>query len=232
MRCKPNKKGFTLVELMVVISIIVVLITMFILGIPAVMRMVKEAETTSKLKKLKTQITQCGHDLPDDSEMNTNGTTVRDVDNSLFLESLQEHISGVKEDELMDAWGHAIMYDRLWEKNEEIVEGDEDDYEDDDEDEEYPEEDEDKYAMLRIDALLPGHPVIKRCNEEADWEYTPDELMEEDNEIREEFEKYEYVLWSLGEKIYLDDDAEESAQADDNYFYEDDFIEWGLRGGN
>ena len=220
---KPNNKGFTLIELMVVIAIIVVLITLFILGVPAVMNMAKKVETTAKISTLQTKITQYGRKLPEETEMKTNSEDIQDVDNSRFLEALQKDISGITEDDLVDGWGNPIMYDRLWEENPEVDDEDNGEYDEDPE-----EEEENEFKWLLINANLPGHPVIRKCNKE-NWKHT-DEILK-DGDMQREFSKYTYVLWSLGEKIYLDDDEEEEWEGG-KYYSEDDIIKWGVRGSN
>ena len=220
MHRKSHDKGFTLIELMVVISIIVVLITLFSLGIPVIWSMVRKIQTTSRLDTLQTKITQFGYDLPDESEMRVDGTGLQDVDNSRFLAALQEGISGMTEDDLIDGWGNPIMYDRLWENNPEIVEG-----EDEDEDTDVVEGEDNDGRILMINATLPGHPVLKKCKDE-NWIYEEGVEMEENGEMQKWFVKYRYLLWSLGEDVYQDEDAEDELDS------EDDIVNWGLRANN
>jgi len=103
-------RGFTLVELMIVISIILVLMGMVVAIGPAIMDEVHKVATLSKLNILEQAIVRYNDKydaFPPDSEIGEGNK----VDNEKFLEVMDEF--GIKEESMIDGWGNAIVYDRV-----------------------------------------------------------------------------------------------------------------------
>lgn len=108
-RCGATR-GFTLVELMIVISIILVLMGMVVAIGPAIMNEVHKVATLSKLNMLEQAIVRYNNKydtFPPDSEIGEGNK----VDNEKFLEVMDEF--GIKEESMLDGWGNAIVYDRV-----------------------------------------------------------------------------------------------------------------------
>jgi len=107
---KRGSGGFTLVELMIVMTVILVLMTLTIAIGPLIMRQVHILTTKTKIDVLIQQIMKYEKDYgvyPADSQWIGN-----QVDNTRFLAAMQAY--GVKESDVTDAFGNPIIYDRVW----------------------------------------------------------------------------------------------------------------------
>jgi prepilin-type N-terminal cleavage/methylation domain-containing protein len=115
-------RGFTLVELLIVISIILALMGMVVVVGPAIIEEVRRVKTTAALKVLEQSIMRYYNEYdvcPPDSQVDGDK-----VDNEVFLEAMEEF--QITEEKLLDGWGNQIVYDRVrdedseWEINDEL----------------------------------------------------------------------------------------------------------------
>ncbi len=115
-------RGFTLVELMIVISIILALMGMVVVVGPPIMEEVHKVKTKAALKVLEQSIMRYYNEYdvcPPDSQMDGDK-----VNNEDFLEAMEEF--QITEEKLLDGWGNQIVYDRVrdedgeWEINDEL----------------------------------------------------------------------------------------------------------------
>lgn len=109
---KRGGGGFTLVELMIVMTVILVLMTLTITIGPIIMKQVHILTTKTKIDVLIQQIMKYEKDYgvyPADSQWIGN-----QVDNTRFLAAMQAY--GVKESDATDSFGNPIIYDRVWDE--------------------------------------------------------------------------------------------------------------------
>lgn len=109
--------GFTLVELMIVVSVILVLMTLTVVLGPMVVKQAHKLTTTTKIDVLQQCIKkyQMKYGVyPVGSEF-IGGK----IDNTKFLEAMKEY--AVKEDAVTDGFGNPIIYYRIWDETGELV---------------------------------------------------------------------------------------------------------------
>jgi prepilin-type N-terminal cleavage/methylation domain-containing protein len=116
--CKRLPNGFTLVELMIVISVILVLMGLTLALRPMIVQQVNILGTTFKLNALEQLIKkyQLKYGVyPAGSEIGANGM----ANNTKFLEAMKEY--GLKQSDVTDNFGNPIIYYRIWDETGEFV---------------------------------------------------------------------------------------------------------------
>ena len=109
-RPASGEAGFTLVEILIVMSVIIVLMGMVLVSHPCDPNEAHRVATLSKLNMLEQAIVRYNNKydaFPPDSEIGEGNK----VDNEKFLEVMDEF--GIKEESMLDGWGSAIVYDRV-----------------------------------------------------------------------------------------------------------------------
>ncbi len=107
MLSQSRNRGFSLVELMIVIGIIVVLMGLITFAIPLIQSLANKIKTTANLKQLKTALIRYDdNELPADTKYDNHP-----IDKDDLIEALKA--VGVTEHTFRDGWGGEIIYDRL-----------------------------------------------------------------------------------------------------------------------
>ena len=110
-RKSAHNGGFTLVEMMIVIGVIVTLMGLVVVVGPLVFEMVKETQTENNLNLLAQALANYKDVfLPEDTTYEDNV-----ADNAHLIEKLEE--LGIEEKILKDGWGNIIFYDNLKDNN-------------------------------------------------------------------------------------------------------------------
>ena len=106
-RKSAHNGGFTLVEMMIVIGVIVTLMGLVVVVAPMVNKMLKQNQTDHHLEMLKQALTNYKEVfLPEDTKYEGNV-----ANNTHLIEKLEE--LGIEEKVLKDGWGNDIFYDNL-----------------------------------------------------------------------------------------------------------------------